>query len=131
MSTEMSTEQNTAAGPQGVTVHTTARVVTDRPARYGKQLASHMNRKANGVWDAETESGSITFGETAIARMTSEPGFLVFDVEAPADELERYESVVGRHLVRFGAKDELEVIWTRADGSQGTSQRNEGEDEAH
>ena len=39
----------------------TARVPTDRPARYGKQLTSHMSRKITTAWDEETGSGSLLF----------------------------------------------------------------------
>lgn len=108
-------------------VHSIARVATDRPGRYGKQLASHMNRKAVGVWDTEAEQGSITFGDVAVAQLRAEPGVLIFDIEAPAEVVERYESVVGRHLVRFGAKDELVCQWERSDGTPGSVQRNDGE----
>ncbi|WP_374935444.1 DUF2218 domain-containing protein [Streptomyces resistomycificus] len=37
--------------------------------------------------------------------------------------LDRLEDVVGRHLVRFGAKDELVVEWRRDTGEPGTTQR--------
>ncbi|MFE4967459.1 hypothetical protein [Streptomyces sp. NPDC056660] len=49
-----------------------ARVTTDRPARYAKQLAAHL----------------------------------------------------GRHLVRFGTRDELLVEWHRDNGEPGTTQSN-------
>ena len=37
-----------------------ARVTTDRPARYGKQLTGHMGRKITAVWDDDA-TGSLTF----------------------------------------------------------------------
>ena len=36
-----------------------ASVPTQRPARYGKQLVSHMGRKIKGSWDGE--SGQLDF----------------------------------------------------------------------
>jgi hypothetical protein len=33
------------------------------------------------------------------------------------------EDVVGRHLVRFGTRDELVVRWIRSDGTDGSVQR--------
>ena len=36
--------------------------------------------------------------------------------------LDRLEDVVGRHLVRFGTKDELVVQWQRSDGTSGSRQ---------
>jgi hypothetical protein len=49
------------------------------------------------------------------------------DLAIAGGDLDRLEDVVGRHLVRFGARDELVVRWTRADGAQGTVQENAGE----
>lgn len=101
-----------------------AEVRTDRPARYGKQLVSHLGRKAGGEWTEESETGWITLG-SGRADVSCAPGLLLLRVISPADP-DRLEDVVGRHLVRFGTKDELVVEWTRDDGSAGTTQRNEG-----
>lgn len=38
-----------------------ARVPTSRPARYGKQLASHMGRKTTASWDEATSTGELQF----------------------------------------------------------------------
>jgi len=38
-----------------------ARVLTERPARYGKQLAGHMGRKITAAWDEESATGSLEF----------------------------------------------------------------------
>jgi hypothetical protein len=43
---------------------------------------------------------------------------------ARPDRVAAMEDVVGRHLVRFGTRDELVVQWSRADGTPDTSQRN-------
>lgn len=111
----------------------TARVPTDRPARYGKQLASHMSRKITTAWDEETGSGSLLFNRdgqtTGSAELTSEPNTLVLTLHADDDHLEHLEDVIGRHLVRFGSKDELVVSWVRDDGRPGTTQR--PSDETH
>lgn len=102
----------------------TADVITDRPQRYGKQLVAHMARKVPGTWD-EAGSGQITF-EFGTASLTSVPGALRIEVSGERENLERLESVIGRHLVRFGARDELIVSWVRQDGTPGTEQRNDG-----
>jgi uncharacterized protein len=44
-------------------------------------------------------------------------------VVADAERLELFEDVMGRHLVRFGSKDELVVEWHRDTGEPGTTQR--------
>lgn len=94
-------------------VTSTGRVATDRPARYGKQLVSHFSRKVPAEWDDAAASGTVTFGD-GVATLTCEPGTLVMAVSAPPDAVERLEDVMARHLVKFGARDELTVVWERS-----------------
>ena len=100
----------------------TARVATDRAARYGKQLASHLGRRSGGEWDEASGTGHILFGDAgARADLTAEASALPVALTVPAgDDPATLEDVVGRHLVRFGS--ELTVDWVRADGTPGTSQ---------
>ncbi|SRR5580765_1947156 len=101
-----------------------ARVATDRPARYGKQLVSHLTRRLTGEWDADAATGALTLGEEGDhAELAAQDGALVMTIHAAAAALDRWEDVLGRHLVRFGAKDELVATWTRSDGTPGTTQR--------
>ncbi len=99
-----------------------ADVVTDRPGRYGKQLVAHLSRRTAGEWDEQLGTGWIDFSG-ARAELTTRGEALHLVIWASPDQLDRYEDVVGRHLVRFGARDELVVRWVRADGSAGTEQR--------
>jgi hypothetical protein len=105
-----------------------ARVATARPNRYAKQLASHFSRKLETHWDEETGQGSLSFS-AGTATMTAAPDALLLVVEGDEADLDRLEDVVGRHLVRFGTKDELVTEWFRADGTPGTVQRKEQDDE--
>ncbi|MFC1409655.1 DUF2218 domain-containing protein [Streptacidiphilus sp. N1-12] len=107
-----------------------ARVSTDRPHRYAKQLAAHFGRKIESSWDEETGLGSLAFS-MGTATLTAEPGALLLAVEGEAGNLENLESVVGRHLVRFGTKDELVAEWHRDSGEAGSVQRNEEDAPAH
>ncbi|MEV4559679.1 DUF2218 domain-containing protein [Kitasatospora sp. NPDC049285] len=100
----------------------TARVVTDRPARYAKQLAAHMGRKVPAEWSEEDGRGSLVFG-AGQAELTAEEGALLLAVEGAEEALPGLEDVVGRHLVRFGTRDELLVEWQRESGEPGTVQR--------
>lgn len=104
----------------------TARIATDRPARYGKQLASHMGRKITTMWDEAAETGSLTFDRegtmTGIVTLSCQDGLLQLDLTADDEHLERLEHVVGIHLARFGAKEGLSVSWLRQDGTPGTTQ---------
>ena len=102
-----------------------ATVPTERAARYGKQLVSHMAHKITGSWD-EAGSGYLLFDREG-------PVLGRFDVVASASDLrlelrteperaDRLEFIVGIHLARFGARDSLAISWERTDGSEGTTQ---------
>ena len=104
----------------------TASVSTERAARYGKQLVSHMGHKITGSWDEETASGYLLFDREG-------PVLGRFDVIASASDLrlelrteperaDRLEFIVGIHLARFGARDSLAISWERTDDSEGTTQ---------
>lgn len=104
---------------------TEALVPTDRPARYGKQLVAHLGRRAGGEWDEQAERGWIEF---AAGRAEVEATADGLRMTVDGDDLDQLEDVVGRHLVRFGTRDELHVRWVRADGSAGTEQQAPAED---
>ncbi len=106
-----------------------ARVSTDRPQRYAKQLAAHLGRKVESSWDEETGLGSVSFA-MGTATLAAQPGVLLLTVEGEAENLANLESVVGRHLVRFGTKDELVAEWHRDNGEPGSVQRNEDQEAA-
>ncbi|NJC70569.1 DUF2218 domain-containing protein [Planosporangium thailandense] len=103
-----------------------ALVVTDRPARYAKQLVAHLGRRNGGDWSESDERGYITFS-AGRAELFCAPDGLHLSVEGEPDHLAQLEDVVGRHLVRFGTRDELRVRWTRFDGEPGTEQYNSAE----
>jgi hypothetical protein len=116
----------------------TAAVSTNRASRYGKQLAAHLGRRTHTVWDEETGTGMISF-EGDFCELTSRPDFLKLaimlgsrvDAAAAAARLDELENVVGRHLVRFGARDELVVEWRRSDGTAGGTYRHTEDEPAH
>ena len=108
-------------------VESSAAVATDRPGRYAKQLVAHLSRRSAGEWDDEAGTGWIEF-DAARAELTSGDGVLNLHVRTMPGQVDRYEDVVGRHLVRFGARDELVVRWVRADGTAGTEQRRVDDD---
>lgn len=101
-------------------------VTTDRPARYGKQLVNHLGRKQGGEWDDTASTGWVALVDGRLEASVGEGG-LVLSLTAPEPDLERLEHVVGRHLVRFGARDDLVCAWTRADGQAGSCQVVEAE----
>ena len=102
----------------------TATVATERAARFAKQLVSHLGRRIEGRW--EDPDGWLDFGSSR-AELVARAAALEMTIEG--EDLARAEDVIGRHLVRFGRKGELEVTWTRDDGTPGTSYRNDEDDE--
>ena len=97
-----------------------ATVTTSRAARYGKQLAAHMGRRISASWDGE--SGSLEFSDSCAVGLHASDEALTMSLECPSDEIGHFESVIGRHLARFGAREALTVCWIRDDGSEGTTQ---------
>jgi hypothetical protein len=101
----------------------TATVATARAPRYGKQLVSHLGRRSLGVWDETTASGTLDMNDNAAhVTLTSTPQALLLEIRSADADAATYEDVVGRHLVRFGERDELTVSWERSDGTAGSSQ---------
>lgn len=99
-----------------------ARVATDRPHRYAKQLVSHLGRRSETSWDEESGTGGLVF-QNGTGSLTATEDALLLAVESEAEHLAVLEDVVGRHLVRFGGRDELVVAWRRDTGEAGTTQR--------
>ncbi|CAM2866358.1 DUF2218 domain-containing protein [Actinomyces slackii] len=114
----------TAPAAQSFTHHSRARVPTDRPARYGKQLASHMGRKITTSWDEQTSTGTLIFDRegpvVGVVTMSCDDGALLLELSADEEHLASLEQIIGIHLARFGAREALAVTWTRPDGEGST-----------
>ena len=115
-----------STAPASFPLISVATIPTERAARYGKQLVSHMGHKITGFWDEDASSGYLLFDREG-------PVLGRFDVVASASDLrlelrteperaDRLEFIVGIHLARFGARDSLAVVWERTDGSDGSTQ---------
>jgi hypothetical protein len=90
----------------------TAEVATDAPARYAKQLVSHFGRKAEVRTEADGDRLVLGVGSCLVS-----PAGDVLRLVAESDSpqgLDRVEHVVGSHLERFGARNELVVRWEQA-----------------
>jgi hypothetical protein len=87
-----------------------ADVRTDAPERYAKQLVSHLGRKLEFTTEGATSTAPIA-GGTGVIQVGE--GVLTLRAEAPdAQTLDRVQDVLGRHLERFGQRNELTVVWT-------------------
>jgi hypothetical protein len=94
-----------------------ADVATATPARYAKQLASHLGHRA----EVRDEDGAtrVVLPNGASCLLISGEGVLTLAAESPTKAaLGETEHVVGSHLERFGTRAELAVQWHRAPGSQ-------------
>ena len=104
----------------------TATIPTQRAARYGKQLVSHMAHKITGFWDEEAGSGYLLFDREGpvLGRfdVIASPSDLRLELRTTPERAAHLERVAGIHLARFGARDGLTIAWRRSDGSAGTTQ---------
>ncbi|MGI8310493.1 DUF2218 domain-containing protein [Saccharopolyspora hattusasensis] len=97
-----------------MTIRSQARVGTGKPARYAKQLSSHLGRRC--VVSEEPDGIRITLpagSGVGSCLLVNESDVLALGAEAKnAEVLDRVQDVLGRHLERFGQRDELKVNWT-------------------
>lgn len=104
----------------------TATIPTQRAARYGKQLVSHMAHKITGFWDEEEGIGYLLFDHEGpvLGRfdVIASPLDLRLELRTTPERAAHLERVAGIHLARFGARDGLTIAWRRSDGSAGTTQ---------
>ena len=88
-----------------------ADVPTDAPERYAKQLVSHLGRKTEWTTEGPVSTATIAGGTGVV-----EVGDGVLTLLAEASDtvtLDRVQDVLGRHLERFGQRNELTVVWTQ------------------
>ena len=110
--TDLRTAMTSLVGRSRAGLRSRADVTTATPERYAKQLVSHLGRKATFVTAGPTSTvqlgsatGQVIVGDGVITLLAS--GNDTADVEL-------VEHVLGSHLARFGARDELAVSWERS-----------------
>jgi uncharacterized protein len=105
-----------AAGPDR-RIGSRADVATDAPARYAKQLVSHLGRKLVFTGDGVTAPATAVIGAATAGIVVGEG---VLTLEAAGDDEEsvaRVEHVLGSHLERFAQREALTVQWVRDAGA--------------
>ena len=106
-----------------------ADVATTAPARYAKQLLSHLGRKVEFLTDGNVHTATI--GRSTAQIVVGDDVLTLLAVAQTEPELARVEQALGGHLERFGHRAELTVRWTRsaAPAHQGLSTTGEGDEE--
>lgn len=90
-----------------------AEVPTAHASRYLQQLCKHFSHKLTVSFDDTVGRIDFTRGE---CWLTARQEALVLSLAAPdAQQLERLQDVVARHLVRFAFREELGIEWKAAD----------------
>jgi predicted O-methyltransferase YrrM len=90
----------------------TCRVATERPARFVKQLTSHLGHNATATLTADGR-GVISFANGAACVLMPAGSHLELIATGPdAAALALAQDVISRHLERFAAREELAVDWT-------------------
>lgn len=88
-----------------------AKVMTDTPARYAKQLLAHLGRKLDFTTQGSTST--TTIGEATGQLIVGESALTMIATGVDDQSVARVEHVLGSHFERFGLRNELVVTWTR------------------
>lgn len=93
---------------------TRATVATEHGSRYLQQLCKHWSHKFEVAFD--TTEGRIQFAPDQVITLRDHGATLEVEIAAenPSD-LDRTETVVAAHLIRFAFREELSFVWTRAE----------------
>lgn len=93
-----------------------AHVRTDLAAsRYLGQLCRHFEHKLPASYDEGVREGRIDFPFGVCTLMANDAHSLVMHVAAgTAEDLERLENVVARHLERFAFRETFTIEWQKA-----------------
>ena len=86
-----------------------AEVATDASARYAKQLASHFGHKI--TVETTLDGYTLTFQNFSAVLLPKDGHLLMTATAADAEALTNAQNVLGSHLERFGARNELSVQW--------------------
>ena len=88
----------------------TAQVEIERPARYGKQLASHMGNKLKveeiqGGWKLTFEIGEGTL-------IATDTQLVMTTTAENIEDLQKIQYALVKHLIKFASKlGELDITW--------------------
>jgi hypothetical protein len=91
------------------TITSRAKVATDKPGPYMRQLCKHFGHKVDASFDDHSGYIQFEFGRCDLQAREGRLELVVTAADAEAHE--RMERVISSHLERFGRRDELAVDW--------------------
>jgi hypothetical protein len=92
-------------------VFSRADVATATPERYAKQLVAHLGRKVSFSTDGGISTATI--GDATGQVIVGDGVLTLTATGSDPAAVAVVEDVLGRHLERFGARNELAVHWVR------------------
>jgi hypothetical protein len=98
---------------QDRTIGSRADVATGAPARYAKQLISHLGRKVPFTGDAITAPATAVIGAATAGIVVGEGVLTLWAAGDDEESVARVEQVLGSHLERFAQREALTVQWVR------------------
>lgn len=105
------------AARQGPTIASRADVAIGAPARYAKQLISHLGRKVPFTGDATTAPATAVIGAATAGIVVAEGVLTLWAAGDDEESVVRVEQVLGSHLERFAQREALTVRWVRDAGA--------------
>jgi hypothetical protein len=94
-----------------------ADVATGTPARYAKQLISHLGRKVPFTGDTTTAPATAVIGAATAGIAAGEGVLTLWAAGDDEESVARVEQVLGSHLERFAHREALTVRWARNGGA--------------
>lgn len=98
-------------------INSRADVVTGAPARYAKQLISHLGRKVPFTGDAITAPATGVIGAATAGIVVGDGVVTLLAAGDDEESVARVEHVLGSHLERFAQREALTVRWVRTGGA--------------
>jgi hypothetical protein len=98
---------------QGRAIGSRTDVATGTPARYAKQLISHLGRKLPFTGDAIIAPATAVIGAATAGIVVGEGALTLWAAGDDEESVDRVEQVLGGHLERFAQREALTVRWLR------------------
>jgi caffeoyl-CoA O-methyltransferase len=92
-------------------IESRARAATHQPARYVKQVVSHLGHRL--VTRLEPDgTGVVEFGDGRCTLTVAADALLLVAIGTEPAALDHVREVLSRHLERFGGRENLRVTWS-------------------